>query len=154
STGTISANLLRGAFRFITGLARKGDYRLRTPSASITVRGTIFDIYVDTDGGTWLLLREGSVNICDTAGHCADVVDPCGVVHITPGGDVAGPEGWPAQQRRINFDTAFPFVGTPPSIDSRPLFTRTAVELGQCAPPPRIEQQRAEAPPSPPSSEP
>ena len=50
STGTVSVNLLTGAFRFITGLSRKGNYELRTPSASITVRGTIFDIYVDGAG--------------------------------------------------------------------------------------------------------
>ena len=31
--------------------------KLRTPSASITVRGTIFDVYVDDAGGTWLLPR-------------------------------------------------------------------------------------------------
>ncbi|MTD93382.1 hypothetical protein GIW81_03410 [Hyphomicrobium sp. xq] len=150
STGTVSVNLLTGAFRFITGLSRKGNYQLRTPSASITVRGTIFDVYVDGAGGTWLLLLEGSVRVCNAANQCADVSNPCGVVHITPTGALNGPIGWPAEARPINFATAFPFVVTPPSIDATPLFTRTAVELNQCAPkqPPA---QRAEAPPSPPS---
>ncbi len=150
STGTVSVNLLTGAFRFITGLSRKGNYQLRTPSASITVRGTIFDVYVDGAGGTWLLLLEGSVRVCNAANQCADVSNPCGVVHITPTGALNGPIGWPAEARPINFATAFPFVVTPPSIDAAPLFTRTAVELNQCAPkqPPG---QRAEAPPSPPS---
>ncbi len=150
STGTVSVNLLTGAFRFITGLSRKGNYQLRTPSASITVRGTIFDVYVDGAGGTWLLLLEGSVRVCNAANQCADVNNPCGVVHITPTGTLDGPIGWPAEARPINFATAFPFVVTPPSIDATPLFTRTAVELNQCAPkqPPA---QRAEAPPSPPS---
>ena len=132
STGTVSVNLLTGAFRFITGLSRKGNYELRTPSASITVRGTIFDIYVDGAGGTWLLLLEGSVRVCNAANQCADVDNPCGVVHITPAGTLDGPLGWPAQTRPINFATAFPFVVTPPSIDATPLFTRTAVELNQC----------------------
>jgi opacity protein-like surface antigen len=150
STGTVSVNLLTGAFRFITGLSRKGNYQLRSPSASITVRGTIFDVYVDGAGGTWLLLLEGSVRICNAANQCADVSNPCGVVHITPTGTLDGPIGWPAEARPINFATAFPFVVTPPSIDATPLFTRTAVELNQCAPkqPP---VQRAEAPPSPPT---
>jgi opacity protein-like surface antigen len=150
STGTVSVNLLTGAFRFITGLSRKGDYQLRTPSASITVRGTIFDVYVDGAGGTWLLLLEGSVRICNAANQCADVSNPCGVVHITPTGALDGPIGWPAEARPINFATAFPFVVTPPSIDATPLFTRTAVELNQCAPK-QLPAQRAEAPPSPPS---
>jgi opacity protein-like surface antigen len=151
STGTVSVNLLTGAFRFITGLSRKGNYQLRTPSASITVRGTIFDVFVDGAGGTWLLLLEGSVRICNAANQCSDVSNPCGVVHITPTGALSGPIGWPAEARPINFATAFPFVVTPPSIDATPLFTRTAVELNQCAPkqPPG---QRAEAPPSPPTT--
>jgi opacity protein-like surface antigen len=148
STGTVSVNLLTGAFRFITGLSRKGNYQLRTPSASITVRGTIFDIYVDPAGGTWLLLLEGSVRVCNQANQCADVTNPCGVVHITATGTLDGPTGWPGQARPISFATAFPFVVTPPSIDATPLFTRTAVESNQCTakgPP----TQRAEAPPPP-----
>jgi opacity protein-like surface antigen len=149
STGAISVDLVKGAFRFITGLTRKRDYQLRTPSASITVRGTIFDVYVDAQGGTWLLLLEGSVRVCNTSGQCSDVSNPCGVVHITATGTLDGPQGWPAQTRPINFATAFPFVVTPPSIDSRPLFTRTAVEQNQCGAPPQIPTQRAEVPQTP-----
>lgn len=84
SAGAVGVNLVKGAFRFITGLSRKGDYQLRTPSATITVRGTIFDIYVDDTGGTWLLLLEGSVRVCNTANQCTNISNPCGVVHVSP----------------------------------------------------------------------
>ena len=57
---------VKGAFRFITGLSSKGNYELRTPSAVISVRGTVFDVYVDQAGGTWLLLLEGSVRVSQT----------------------------------------------------------------------------------------
>jgi opacity protein-like surface antigen len=153
SAGTVSVNLLSGAFRFITGLSRKGNYQLRTPSASITVRGTVFDVYVDPAGGTWLLLLEGSVRVCNAANQCADVSNPCGVVHITATGSLDGPQGWPGATRPISFATAFPFVVTPPSIDATPLFTRTAVELNQCGPK-KSDVQKAEAPPTPPSPSP
>jgi opacity protein-like surface antigen len=146
SIGSVSVNLAKGAFRFITGQSRKGNYELRTPSASITVRGTIFDVYVDAAGGTWLLLLEGSVRVCNTANQCTDVGNPCGVVHVTPTGTLDGPQGWPAQTRPIDFATAFPFVVTPPSIDARPLFTRTAVETNQCAKPAKPQTREAEAP--------
>ncbi len=146
SVGAVSVNLAKGAFRFITGLARKGDYQLRTPSASITVRGTIFDVYVDAAGGTWLLLLEGSVRVCNTANQCTDVSNPCGVVHVSATGSLDGPLGWPAQARPIDFAAAFPFVVTPPSIDARPLFTRTAVETNQCAKPVTPQTREAEAP--------
>jgi opacity protein-like surface antigen len=151
STGTVSVNLISGAFRFITGLSRKGNYQLRTPSASITVRGTVFDVYVDGAGGTWLLLLEGSVRVCNASNQCADINNPCGVVHITATGALDGPVGWPGQVRPISFASAFPFVVTPPSIDATPLFTQAAVESNQCAPkqPP---VQKVEAPPSPPTT--
>lgn len=152
ATGDVGLELAKGAFRFITGLTRKRDYHLRTPSASIAVRGTIFDVYVDAQGGTWLLLLEGSVRICNTAGQCSDVINPCGVVHITPAGTLDGPQGWPAEPRAISFATAFPFVVTPPGIDPSPLFTRTAVELNQCATP-KVPSQRADAPPTPPQQQ-
>ena len=85
---------------------------------------------------SWLLLLEGSVRVCNAGGQCADVSNPCGVVHISATGVLDGPQGWPGQTRSINFDTAFPFIGTPPSIDAKPLFTRTAVE--------RVEKKAAE----------
>ncbi len=34
----------KGAFRFVTGLPSKKFYRIRTPGATITVGGTIFDV--------------------------------------------------------------------------------------------------------------
>jgi opacity protein-like surface antigen len=149
SAGAVGVNLVKGAFRFITGLSRKGDYQLRTPSATITVRGTIFDVYVDDAGGTWLLLLEGSVRVCNTANQCTNISNPCGVVHVSPSGALDGPQGWPAQTRPINFATAFPFVVTPPTIDPSPLFTRTAVESNQCAKPIKPQTQQAQAPPTP-----
>lgn len=151
STGAVGVNLVKGAFRFITGLSSKGNYELRTPSAVISVRGTVFDVYVDQAGSTWLLLLEGSVRVCNTANQCTDVVNPCGVVHVTSSGTLDGPLGWPAQTRPISFTTAFPFVVTPPSIDATPLFTRTAVESNQCAKPIKLQTQKAEAPPQTPS---
>ena len=48
-TGSIILDLTKGAFRFITGVASKPTYLIRTPNASITVRGTIFDMYVLPD---------------------------------------------------------------------------------------------------------
>ena len=151
STGAVGVNLVKGAFRFITGLSSKGNYELRTPSAVISVRGTVFDVYVDQAGGTWLLLLEGSVRVCNRSNQCTDVVNPCGVVHVTSAGTLDDPLGWPAQTRPISFTTAFPFVVTPPSIDATPLFTRTAVESNQCAKPIKPQTQKAEAPPQTPS---
>ena len=40
SNGSIVLNLVKGAFRFMTGVAEKPTYLIKTPAAAITVRGT------------------------------------------------------------------------------------------------------------------
>jgi hypothetical protein len=65
---------LNGAFRFITGEATKDSYLIHTPSATIGVRGTVFDFAVTSDD-TQLLLLHGGVNMCGNNFGCtrADV---------------------------------------------------------------------------------
>jgi hypothetical protein len=61
---------LNGAFRFITGGAQKDAYLIQTPSATIGVRGTIFDFTVSSTE-TNLLLLHGGANVCGNDGKCA-----------------------------------------------------------------------------------
>lgn len=155
STGTVGIDLLKGAFRFVTGIADKTGYVLRTPVASITVRGTVFDVYVDgATGATLLLLHEGSVSVCNKANQCSELSNPCGVVAVPSSGTPSSIPGWdrvPAD-RRVDFATAFPFVVNPPSIDPVGRFTRVAVESGTCPKPPTPPGvQFAAAPSTPPS---
>jgi hypothetical protein len=65
SAGTIGVDLVKGAFRFMTGVADKKSYSIKIPKASISVRGTIFDVHVQPDQTTWVLLHEGAVTICN-----------------------------------------------------------------------------------------
>jgi len=67
---------LNGAFRFITGDATKDSYLIHTPSATIGVRGTVFDFAV-TPKDTNLLLLDGGVNMCGNDFGCtrADVAE-------------------------------------------------------------------------------
>lgn len=58
-----------GAFRFITGNAEKDAYLIQTPSATIGVRGTVFDFAV-TPGETNLILLEGGANVCGNDFGC------------------------------------------------------------------------------------
>ena len=51
---TIGVNFVKGTFRFITGAQKKDAYVIETPSATIGVRGTVFDVYVD---GSWRYAR-------------------------------------------------------------------------------------------------
>jgi hypothetical protein len=124
SGGAIVLNLVRGSFRFITGIAAKPAYVIRTPSASITVRGTIFDVYVQPSGLSWLLLIEGAIEVCNARGDCGLHDEPGKLIRITPDGDVGNPVKWASLQKDGEpFEAAFPFVVRPPSFESDPVFT-------------------------------
>ncbi len=71
ATGDIGVDLVEGASRFMTGVAKKPSYVVKVPRASITVRGTIFDVYVQEDDTSWLLLHEGGVRCAMSAGGAA-----------------------------------------------------------------------------------
>ncbi len=123
--GSIFVNLVKGSFRFITGLAAKPSYVVRVPSASITVRGTIFDVFVEESGASWLLLHEGGVRICNSRSQCRNHDEPGKLVRITGDGGVGAPNRWRSLPgiEKIAFGTAFPFVIKTPSIDPDPIFT-------------------------------
>jgi hypothetical protein len=129
--GAIVMNLVRGSFRFITGLAAKPAYVIHVPTASITVRGTIFDVYVKPDNTAWLLLIEGAVEVCTSSGKCLVHDEPGKLIRILP--DTVGvPVKWaglPGKEDAV-FDSAFPFVSRAPGVDPNPIFTRDQIVLG------------------------
>ena len=151
ASGTVAVDLTKGAFRFITGVAKKNSYQIRSPNASISVRGTVFDVYVAPDGTMWVLLHEGSIEICNAAGQCKTINDPCGIVRVGGGGELSDTATWNRQPavRDIDFETAFPFVVRPPQVDPAPRYTRVNVESGSCVAdpiPPTPPIRRAEGP--------
>jgi hypothetical protein len=129
SGNSIALRFAKGAFRFITGVAEKPAYVIRVPAASITVRGTIFDVFVEDSGTSWLLLHEGGVRVCNDTGACRDLSEPGKLIKISDGGTLSKPTKWASLPGvdKISFDSAFPFVVTPPSIDPKPVFTREAL---------------------------
>jgi hypothetical protein len=62
--GSVVLNATKGALRFVSGSQQSSSYQVRTPVATIGVRGTIFDIYVGVgkDGPyAIVILVEGSL---------------------------------------------------------------------------------------------
>lgn len=132
ANGSIVLDLVKGAFRFMTGVAEKPTYVIKTPAAAITVRGTIFDVYVQDDGQSWLLLHEGAIQVCNVRGQCRDLTEPGKLIRITSDGGVGSPVKWASLPGNdaVPFDTAFPFVAKSPSIDPNPILTRDVIILG------------------------
>ena len=139
SNGDIVLNLVKGTFRFVTGIASKSAYRIRTPAAAITVRGTIFDVYIGDDRAIWILLMEGAIRACNDQGTCRALDRPGQILRVAPNGDLGRPSAWAGQPGRnaIDFDTAFPFVVSAPGIDPNPKFSRDNIVLGTFPAPPK-----------------
>ncbi len=70
-----AVNALAGTFRFISGNSPKSAYSINTPTASIAVRGTKFDITVQR-GSTQVLLYEGGLQLC-SGRQCVELTDRC-----------------------------------------------------------------------------
>jgi hypothetical protein len=74
----LTINALSGSFRFITGNSPKPAYSIKTPTASIAVRGTEFDI-ISQPSSTKVMLYEGALQLCSTGGTCEELTRLCEV---------------------------------------------------------------------------
>ncbi len=115
---SISINLSKGAFRFITGIAPKASYEIKTPTASLGVRGTIFDVFVAENGETAVLLHEGGVDICNTTHTCQPLDKVGSILHVSAAGAFSALLKWDGSiMKGIGVAKAFPFVGKRLAID-------------------------------------
>jgi hypothetical protein len=118
---TIGVNFVKGTFRFITGAEKKDAYRIETPSATIGVRGTVFDVYVDGTGDTLVLLHEGEVDICTKQKTCRRHNSVGRIIHATVAGVLSAPLKFSKGLiPGVGVGAAFPFVGKALSIDPLP----------------------------------
>lgn len=116
--GSISINLAKGAFRFITGSSPKAAYEIKTPTASMGVRGTIFDVYVADDGESAVLLHEGGVDVCPTPTTCKRHDKVGHFVHVGLDHVISEPQRWDNTiMKGVTVSKAFPFVGKKLNID-------------------------------------
>src|SRR3984893_1082872 len=130
--GSIVLDLSKGAFRFITGVASKPTYLIRTTNASITARGTIFDLFILPDTTVWLLLHQGAIEVTSTKSVCHVLDQPGQLLRVTSNGSVGGPVNWkrlPGHED-VPFDTAFPFVANAPQVDPVPVMERAVIVDG------------------------
>lgn len=152
TAGSIIVDMAKGTLRWVTGNAKKPSYVIRTPNASITVRGTIFDLFVTDGGETWLLLHEGAVQVCNDRGECRVHEETCKLTRVSESGEVARPAPWsrvPGAKDNM-FHRAFPFVVLPPKMDTAQTCSRDAVLRQRDASlPPPVRQKAAALPEKP-----
>ncbi len=87
SVSGATLNFAKGAFRFITGKGSRSDaFTLLTPTASVGIRGTQFDIAVGSQGTAVIVFR-GAVEVCHrTSKECATLRRSCSAAIATADG--------------------------------------------------------------------
>ena len=68
STGSMVVSVTTGAFRFVSGKLDSESYQIETPTATMGIRGTEFDVVVEEDGETTVNVNEGEVELSNLAG--------------------------------------------------------------------------------------
>jgi hypothetical protein len=86
----LSVNAVRGTFRFLSGESPSRAYNIRTPTATMGVRGTAFDFAVEGGDDTDLVVYSGRVQFC-ARGRCARVPGGCQAVRIDRRGAFSQP---------------------------------------------------------------
>src|SRR5262245_12737448 len=120
STGvtTIALKMLKGTLRFLTGNNSSESYKIETPSATIGVQGTIFDVYIGPGGDTFVLLHKGKVDNCTRARTCRRHSSVGRLIQATVPGVLSEPMKWTANLvPGVGVSQAFPFVGKRLAID-------------------------------------
>jgi hypothetical protein len=72
----ITVKATKGAFRFISGRSGSSAYSIETPTGTIGVRGTAFDVAIEP-GRTHVAVVRGAVEMCPNGGRCDTISGWC-----------------------------------------------------------------------------
>lgn len=114
----------RGALRFVSGSSKSESYKVRTPVATIGVRGTIVDVFV-RPGEAIVILEEGASDVCVEGAGCTGLVQPGTYLVVRSGGRVEGPRAWDGSIRSVIGPVSFPLYGWHLDLDRRREFVDT-----------------------------
>jgi hypothetical protein len=81
---SVSLNATKGVFRFISGSAPKNAYEIKTPSATVGVRGTIVYVGLLPDGTSLYYVGEGGIDLDTLFGKISAKEGE--IIVIRPGG--------------------------------------------------------------------
>ena len=111
-TGQVVLDTVRGSFRFVTGSQNPTNYTIKTPVATLGIRGTIIDLLVLSTGGTVALLVDGSTSIRNNiTGQVLNLTKPGTAFIINPNGSVTGPVPWDGTIVHAFGELSFPLYG-------------------------------------------
>ena len=93
--GQIVVEIGRGAFRFATGSGSSRNYSLRTPHATLGIRGTVFEL-VSTPDELKVKLNNGLIQVRTNVGQIVWLTHPETLLTVYANGTVYGPVSYSA----------------------------------------------------------
>lgn len=114
SANRFAVTAVKGSFRFITGRSSKSAYEIRTPTATMGVRGTTFDFAVNRARETDLAVLYGAVRFCGRGGQCQQVRQGCNLAYADRRGNVGIPASREEGANRIS--RGFPYLFSQASL--------------------------------------
>lgn len=112
STGDVAVSLTTGAMRFISGSQPSQSYQVRTPVATIGVRGTIVDLLF-LEGRMFAILDEGQVTFTLENGETIHLNEPGMAIEFFSGGGASQPFTWRGSYESSMGAATFPLFGNP-----------------------------------------
>ncbi|HXF54966.1 MAG TPA: FecR domain-containing protein [Hyphomicrobiaceae bacterium] len=126
-------NFAVGAFRFISSAKDPTGYELKTPTATLGVRGTVFDFYIGEKGGMAVLMHKGAVEVCSASCRLHNRLGR--LVYVTKAGNVVRRKYWdPKLLPGVRIKEAFPFLGKKLAIDDVIRYASLTAPAGKAAP--------------------
>lgn len=112
SAGDVAVSLTSGALRFVSGRQDPSSYQVRTPVATIGVRGTIVDFLL-IDGRMFGILDEGRVFFTLTNGRVVELDEPGTAIEFFADGTTSRPFTWRGRYEAALGTATFPLFGNP-----------------------------------------
>lgn len=126
SAQEVTINVAKGAFRFITGNSNSSAYSIVTPTSTIGVRGTEFDVSVEGRTGiTRVVNFSGVTRVCrrspdgrliDSPETCVEMRDPCTLSVARPRQQIVRYSGEDSDWRTRQLRYFFPYVESQQSL--------------------------------------
>lgn len=112
SAGDVAVSLSSGALRFISGAQDPRSYEIRTPVATIGVRGTIVD-FLFVNGRMFGILDEGRVLFTLGNGQVVELNRPGTAIEFFSDGTASRPFTWRGRYESAQGGATFPLFGNP-----------------------------------------
>ncbi|MGQ0533456.1 MAG: FecR family protein [Caulobacteraceae bacterium] len=112
SVGDVAVSLTSGALRFVSGQQDPRSYQVRTPVATIGVRGTIVD-FLFINGRMFGILGEGRCFFTLANGSVIELNEPGMAIEFFSDGTTSQPFTWRGRYEAALGTATFPLFGNP-----------------------------------------